>query len=83
MPCLLCELVVPDRRGGEGRDGETFPTLLSGPGPSRPPHPSLLGFKKPLVIQEFPNSMSLPCSIQAAKHGFRDPEPYYLFLNTR
>lgn len=42
MPCLLWELVVPDRREGEGRDGETFPTLLSGPGPSRPPHPSLL-----------------------------------------
>lgn len=27
--------------------------------------------------------MSLPCSIQAAKPGFRDPEPYYLFLNAR
>ena len=51
--------------------------------PAPQPHPSLLGFKKPLVIQEFPNSVSLPCSGQAAKHGFRDPEPYYLFLNAR
>lgn len=51
--------------------------------PAPPPHPSLLGFKKPLVIQEFPNSVSLPCSEQAAKHGFRDPGPYYLFLNAR
>ena len=51
--------------------------------PAPPPHSSLLGLKKPLVIQEFPNSMSLPCSVQAAKPGFRDPEPYYLFLNAR